>query len=100
MITLHPMVLLFNHSPRFGLDDILVPPSSPVEPTLNTVGAGSMYVLLLVIFTSLLRRHMRRPLWRKLHDLVFPVEANSSCRPALPFPWRRGYCAFACAAKG
>jgi predicted ferric reductase len=72
MITLHPIVLLFNHSPRFGVGDILVPTTSPVQPTLNTVGAGSMYVLLLVIFTSLLRRHMRRPLWRKLHYLVFP----------------------------
>jgi len=40
---------------------------------MNTVGAISLYALLVVIFTSLLRRYMRRPVWRKLHYLVFPA---------------------------
>jgi predicted ferric reductase len=73
LIALHPIVLLFNHSPRFGLGDILVPTSSRLQPKMNTLGAVSLYVLLVVIFTSLLRRYMRRPLWRKLHYLVFPA---------------------------
>lgn len=72
-ILLHPAVLLLSGSPHFGLFDLLLPISSPVQPTLNTVGAASLYVLLVVIFTSILRRHMRRPLWRKLHYLVFPA---------------------------
>jgi predicted ferric reductase len=73
LILLHPAVLLLAKSPHFALRDLLLPVRSPVQPTLNTVGAISLYVLLLVILTSLLRRHMQRPLWRSLHYLVFPA---------------------------
>lgn len=73
LILLHPAVLLLAKSPHFGLGDLLLPVSSPVQPKLNTVGAISLYVLLIVVLTSLLRKHMPRPLWRKLHYLVFPA---------------------------
>jgi predicted ferric reductase len=73
LIVLHPVVLLFRASTRFGWKDVLLPIHSPVQPTLNTVGAASLYVLLIVIFTSLFRLYMPRPLWRKLHFLVFPA---------------------------
>jgi predicted ferric reductase len=73
LIVLHPAVLLLRSSTHFGWGDVLLPIHSPVQPRLNTVGAVSLYVLLIVIFTSLLRRHMARPLWRKLHYLVFPA---------------------------
>jgi DMSO/TMAO reductase YedYZ heme-binding membrane subunit len=36
------------------------------------VGAASWYLLFIVILTSLFRLHIARPLWRKLHYLVFP----------------------------
>ena len=73
LIILHPAVLLLRSSTRFHLIDILVPVKSPVRPTLNTLGAASLYVLLVVILTSLWRRNMRRVVWRKLHYLVFPA---------------------------
>ncbi len=73
LILLHPAVLLLRRATRFGWNDVLFPIHSPVQPTLNTVGAAAMYVLLVVIFTSLLRLSMARPLWRKLHYLVFPA---------------------------
>jgi predicted ferric reductase len=73
LIIVHPMVLVLNRSPHFGLGDLLFPTSSPVQPKMNTVGAISLYALLVVILTSLLRRYMRRPAWRKLHYLVFPA---------------------------
>jgi predicted ferric reductase len=73
LIVLHPAVLLLQRSTRFGLADVLLPIRSPVQPRLNTVGAASLYVLLIVILTSLFRLHMARPLWRKLHYLVFPA---------------------------
>lgn len=73
LILLHPAVLLVTDSPHFGVGDLLLPVSSPVQPKLNTVGAAALYILLIVILTSLLRRHMPRPLWRKLHYLVFPA---------------------------
>jgi predicted ferric reductase len=75
LIVLHPAVLLLKSSTHFGWGDVLLPIHSPVQPRLNTVGAVSLYVLLVVIFTSLLRRHIARPLWRKLHYLVFPAFA-------------------------
>jgi predicted ferric reductase len=73
LIALHPAVLLLGDSSHFGLADVLLPIKSPVQPTLNTVGAASFYVLLIVIITSLFRLRMARPLWRKLHYLVFPA---------------------------
>jgi len=73
LILLHPAVLLLRRSTKFGWSDVLFPIHSPVQPTLNTVGAAALYVLLVVIFTSLLRLSMPRPLWRKLHYLVFPA---------------------------
>jgi predicted ferric reductase len=75
LIVLHPAVLLLKSSTQFGWGDVLLPIHSPVQPRLNTVGAVSLYVLLVVISTSLLRRHLTRPLWRKLHYLVFPAFA-------------------------
>src|SRR5256885_16511179 len=62
LILLHPAVLLLRRSTKFGWNDVLFPIHSPVQPTLNTVGAAALYVLLVVIFTSLLRLSMPRPL--------------------------------------
>ncbi|HWY21390.1 MAG TPA: ferric reductase-like transmembrane domain-containing protein [Candidatus Acidoferrum sp.] len=73
LIVLHPAVLLLRASTHFGLADVLLPIRSPVQPSLNTVGAASFYILLMVILTSLFRLRMARPLWRKLHYLVFPA---------------------------
>jgi predicted ferric reductase len=73
LIVLHPAVLLLRGSTHFALADVLLPIHSPVQPTLNTVGAAALYLLLIVIASSLLRLHMARPLWRKLHYLVFPA---------------------------
>jgi predicted ferric reductase len=73
LIVLHPAVLLLGGSTHFALADVLLPIQSPVQPILNTVGAAALYVLLMVIVTSLFRLRMARPLWRKLHYLVFPA---------------------------
>ncbi len=73
LIVLHPAVLLLGGSTHFGWSDVLLPIHSPVQPRLNTVGAVGLYGLLIVIVTSILRLHMARPLWKKLHFLVFPA---------------------------
>lgn len=73
LIVLHPAILLLRSSTRFDLSDVLFPIHSPVQPKLNTVGAASLYLLLIVIITSILRLRMARPLWRNLHYLVFPA---------------------------
>jgi predicted ferric reductase len=69
----HPVVLLFLHTPRFRVFDILFPIQSPLQPKLNLAGAGAMYLLLIVFITSLLRTRIGRPLWRRTHYLVFPA---------------------------
>jgi predicted ferric reductase len=71
----HPVVLLFLHAPRFRVFDILLPIESPLQPKLNLAGAAALYLLLLVFVTSLLRRQIGRPIWRKPHYLVFPAAA-------------------------
>jgi predicted ferric reductase len=71
----HPVVLLFLDTPHFRLFDILLPIHSPLQPKLNLAGASALYLLLLVFLSSLLRTRLGRPLWRKLHYLVFPAAA-------------------------
>jgi predicted ferric reductase len=69
----HPMVLLFLDKPQFRVFDILLPFQSPLQPLINVAGAGALYLLLLVFLTSLLRSRLGRPLWRRIHYLVFPA---------------------------
>lgn len=69
----HPLVLLFIAKPHFRVFDILLPIQSPLQPLINVTGAAAMYLLLLVFVTSLFRSRIGRPLWRRLHYLVFPA---------------------------
>lgn len=73
LVLAHPTVLLFLHTPRFRIFDVLWPVHSYLQPTLNTIGAIALYLLVLVLITSLMRTRIGRPLWRKLHYLVFPA---------------------------
>ncbi len=69
----HPVVLLFLKAPHFGIIDIVFPIHSPLQPKLNLAGAGALYLIVLVLVSSLLRTRIGRPLWRNLHYLVFPA---------------------------
>jgi len=73
LIVLHPAALLLRASTHFGWRDVLLPIDSPAQPAINTVGAAGLYGLLIVIVTSFFRLRMARPLWKKLHLLVFPA---------------------------
>lgn len=73
LVLAHPTVLLFLHTPRFRIVDLVWPVHSYLQPTLNTIGAIALYLLVLVLVTSLLRTQIGRPVWRKLHYLVFPA---------------------------
>ena len=72
LVLSHPAVLLFLKTPHFGLVDLLWPVHSFLQPKLNIAGAAATYLLIVVLTTSLLRAHMPRLLWRRLHWLVFP----------------------------
>jgi predicted ferric reductase len=71
----HPTVLLFLHTPYFGWMDVLWPIHSYLQPKLNIAGAGALYLIVLVLVSSLLRAKIGRPFWRSLHYLVFPCAA-------------------------
>jgi predicted ferric reductase len=68
----HPTVLLFLQAPHFGWMDVLWPIHSYLQPKLNLAGAGALYLVVLVVVSSLLRTQIGRPLWRGMHYLVFP----------------------------
>jgi sulfoxide reductase heme-binding subunit YedZ len=69
----HPVVLLFQSTRRFRLIDLVWPVHSPLQPKINTVGALALYLVLLLIGSSLLRRQIGRPVWRRLHYAAFPM---------------------------
>ncbi len=69
----HPVVLVWVDKPRFRLYDILWPINSPLQPWINLAGAAALYLLVLVLVSSLLRTRIGRPIWRRLHYLVFPA---------------------------
>jgi predicted ferric reductase len=69
----HPLVLLFVKQRRFSIADVVWPAHSYLQPKINLTGAIALYVLLFVLVSSLLRTRVGRPIWRKLHYLVFPA---------------------------
>ena len=73
LVLAHPVVLLWLKTPRFGVFDLLWPIHSPLQPWINLTGAVAIYLVLLLVVTSLLRHRLGRPLWRKLHYLAFPT---------------------------
>lgn len=68
----HPAILLFLKAPHFRLMNVLWPVHSYLQPKLNLAGAAALYLLVIVLTTSLLRAHLPRLVWRRLHFLVFP----------------------------
>jgi predicted ferric reductase len=70
---IHPAILLFSSSPRFRIIDLIVPAWSPVQPVSNILGAISLYLVILVVATSYLRRPLGRYLWRTIHYATYPA---------------------------
>jgi predicted ferric reductase len=71
----HPAVLLLLKSPTFSMTQVLWPIHSYLQPKLNLAGAVALYLILIVLLSSLLRSRIGRPLWRNLHYLVYPAAA-------------------------
>ena len=71
----HPAVLLLLKSPKFSFVQVVWPIHSFLQPKLNFAGAAALYLLLLVLVTSLLRKQIGRRIWRQLHYLVYPCAA-------------------------
>ena len=69
----HPLILLFVRRVRFRVVDILLPIRSPLQPFQNTLGAIALYLLIIVVATSLYRLSIGRKWWKRTHLLVYPA---------------------------
>jgi sulfoxide reductase heme-binding subunit YedZ len=76
-VVLHAAVLLFSTAPRFTLFDVLVPIRSPEQPVSNTLGAIGLYLVAIVVVTSLKRSRstLGRHWWKRIHYTTYAAAA-------------------------
>ncbi|MDB4887120.1 MAG: Ferric reductase domain protein transrane component, N-terminal domain [Gemmatimonadetes bacterium] len=80
----HPVLILFSGSAKFGVADLLWPLGAPRQPVVNTFGAIALWLLLFVIVTSVLwqeRHAMSRRAWKRMHFatyVMYPMYAVHS----------------------
>lgn len=72
-VAVHAAVLLFSTAPRFTLFDVLVPIRSPEQPVSNTLGAIGLYLVAIVVVTSLKRSRsaLGRHWWKRIHYTTY-----------------------------
>jgi DMSO/TMAO reductase YedYZ heme-binding membrane subunit len=70
---IHPIILLFVRRVPFRVVDLLLPIRSPLQPLQNTLGAIALYLLAIVVVTSLYRLSIGRKWWKRTHLLVYPA---------------------------
>jgi len=64
---LHVVLLLASTDAKFRLIDVLYPMVGPKQPIINTLGAGALYVLIVIVTTSYLRAAIGHDRWRIIH---------------------------------
>ena len=69
----HVLAIMADTYTHFGLATVLVPLTSTWHPVAVAWGIASLYLLAAVELTSLLRRHLRHKLWRRVHYASFPL---------------------------
>lgn len=63
----HALVLPLSATAGWVWKDVLWPSAVPLQPTLNVLGAISLYLVLLVVVTSYVRRRVGRKAWKTVH---------------------------------
>jgi len=63
----HALLLPLSTTAGWVWKDVLWPSAVPLQPTLNVLGAISLYLILLVVMTSYVRRRMGRKAWKAVH---------------------------------
>ncbi len=69
------MLLLAVKTPAFRFIDLLYPVNGPKQPWINSIGAASLYVLVVVVVTSYYRVEIGRGRWKLLHFLTYVTAA-------------------------
>jgi predicted ferric reductase len=70
---IHPVILLFSSTARFGWLDILYPLDAPKQPYVNTFGALALYLLIVTVATSYFRFEIGRRVWKPLHFATYAL---------------------------
>jgi predicted ferric reductase len=73
VVLVHPALLLLRSRVTFGLVDLLYPVNAPKQPSINTVGAAAMYLLIFVVVTSYFRWQIGRKWWRRMHFATYAL---------------------------
>lgn len=73
LILVHIISLLFDEFINFGWADILIPFRAEFKPLYLGLGIIGFYILVAVIFSSLLLRVKAPRFWRAVHYLVYPL---------------------------
>ena len=66
-VIVHVLALVADNYTHFGLAQILVPFASTWRTVPVALGIVGFYILIAVEVTSLLQKHLPRPLWRQIH---------------------------------
>lgn len=74
----HVAAILSDTYVHFGLASVLVPLAAHWHPVMLAYGIASLYLLVAIEVTSLLRRRINRRLWRAVHFLSFPLFVAST----------------------
>jgi DMSO/TMAO reductase YedYZ heme-binding membrane subunit len=72
---LHVVTIMADSYTSIGPTDVLVPFVSSWKPLAVAWGVIAMYLLAAVELTSLVRRHIPRDLWKRVHVLSLPLFA-------------------------
>jgi predicted ferric reductase len=64
---LHVVLLLASTEAKFRFVDVLYPVVGPKQPVINTLGAGALYVLIVVVATSYFRAAIGHDRWHIIH---------------------------------
>ena len=64
---LHVVLLLASTDAKFRFIDVLYPMVGPKQPIINTLGAGALYVLIVIVTTSYFRAAIGHDRWRVIH---------------------------------
>ncbi|WJK39547.1 ferric reductase-like transmembrane domain-containing protein [Solwaraspora sp. WMMA2056] len=71
LLTVHVVTLLFDPYAKLRVYDLFVPFGAEYRPLYMGMGTVASDVMLVLVVTSLLRRHLRPRLWRALHWLAY-----------------------------
>jgi sulfoxide reductase heme-binding subunit YedZ len=69
----HLVLLTMHDFMPFGVMDVLVPMRATYRPIAMTMGIVAMYVTVLVVVTSWVRKGLNTRLWRAIHLLSVPA---------------------------